>query len=129
MTGVQTCALPICAYPGYGDNHGFSGTVAARAATNTVCAYGINQGAGDTNPLLGCKVIDVPVDPFGDLNTLSLTGPNPSDPSQVLIDMSGWAIDPGITGPIQVHVYVNGQWGGAFTAGGYRPDEIGRAHV
>ena len=110
------------AFPAYGDNHGFSGTVAARAASNTVCAYGINTGAGDANPLLGCKVVNVAVDPFGDMNTLSLAGPNPSDPSQVLIDVDGWAIDPNTTGPILVHIYVNGQWGDAFTADGSRPD-------
>ena len=115
------------AFPGYGDSHGFSGSVAVRSAVNTVCAYGINQGAGDTNPLLGCKVIDVPVNPFGDLNSLSLGSPDPSDPDHVQIDMGGWAIDPGTTGPIQVHIYVNGQWGGAFTADATRTD-VGSAY-
>ncbi|HDZ59833.1 MAG TPA: hypothetical protein ENH44_03490, partial [Actinobacteria bacterium] len=130
------------AYPGYGDNHGFSATATANAASNTVCVYGIDvnpEGApGGSNALLGCKTVDLAVDPFGDLNGVS---EDTNNPGQLTLD--GWAIDPNTTGPIQVHVYVNGQWGGAFTADASRPDvgaafpgygdnhgfsEIGRAH-
>ncbi|GBE57240.1 hypothetical protein BMS3Abin01_00152 [bacterium BMS3Abin01] len=103
------------AYPGYGDNHGFSGSVRANDASNTVCAYGINTGAGDTNSLLGCKVIDVPVGPIGNLDGVSAGTPG-------RLDVGGWAIDPDTTDPIEVHIYVNGRWGGAFTAGGSRTD-------
>ncbi len=35
---------------------------------------------------------------------------------------SGWALDPDTTGTIDVHVYVNGGWGGATQASGNRPD-------
>ena len=108
------------AYPGYGDNHGFSGSVRANDAANTVCAYGINVGAGDTNSLLGCKVIDVPVNPIGNLDGVSVGAPGE-------LNVGGWAIDPDTTDPIQVHIYVNGRWGGAFTAGGNRPD-VGGAY-
>ena len=112
MTGVQTCALPILA--------------TANAASNTVCVYGIDvnpEGApGGSNALLGCKTVDLAVDPFGDLNGVS---EDTNNPGQLTLD--GWAIDPNTTGPIQVHVYVNGQWGGEFTADASRPD-VGAAY-
>ena len=104
------------AYPFYNGEHGYSTNVSDVApGEHTVCAYGINVDAGDTNPLLGCKVIDVPVDPFGDLNSLSLAGPDQ-------LSLGGWAIDPDSIEPIQVHIYVNGQWGGVLTANDPRAD-------
>lgn len=35
---------------------------------------------------------------------------------------SGWALDPDTTATIDVHVYVNGRWGGSARAGNSRPD-------
>ena len=97
-------------YLRFGANHGYSAQIDnVSPGLHTVCTYGINTGAGDTNSLLGCKVIDVPVDPFGDLNSLSLTGPSQ-------IDVGGWTIYPDTSAPIEVHLYVNGRWGGAFTS-------------
>jgi hypothetical protein len=41
--------------------------------------------------------------------------------------MSGWALDPDLPAdPLAMHVYVDGRWGGAYTAGTSRPD-VGRA--
>ena len=110
------------AYPGYGDNHGYSAQLDnVSPGQHTVCAYGINVGAGDTNPLLGCKVVDVlSGDPFGNLDGVSMAAPGE-------VDVSGWAIDPDTTDPIQIHIYVNGQWGGAFTADTTRTD-VGAAY-
>lgn len=39
---------------GYGGAHGFETTLPGSAANHTVCAYGINQGAG-ASTLLGCR--------------------------------------------------------------------------
>ena len=36
--------------------------------------------------------------------------------------LTGWAIDPDTAGPVTVHVYVNGAWGGAYVASALRPD-------
>src|SRR5690606_34747736 len=38
------------------------------------------------------------------------------------VDVSGWVIDPDIAGPVDIHVYVNGRWGGAYRADAERPD-------
>lgn len=49
------------AFPGYGDYHGFSGTVPASVGSHTVCVYAINTPPGN-NPLLGpgCRSVTVP---------------------------------------------------------------------
>ena len=45
-------------YPGYGSGHGYAVTLTLPAGTHTLCAFGINFGAGTTNPQLGsCKTI------------------------------------------------------------------------
>jgi hypothetical protein len=44
---------------GKGNNHGFSGTVSAKAGPRQVCVYAIDS-AGGTNPRIGCKNLTVP---------------------------------------------------------------------
>ena len=39
-------------YPGYGSGHGYAVTLTLPAGTHTLCAFGINFGAGTTNPQL-----------------------------------------------------------------------------
>jgi hypothetical protein len=46
------------AYPAFGDRHGYSVRVSARAGVNVVCVYGINVGAG-SNSLIGCRDVSV----------------------------------------------------------------------
>ncbi len=105
------------AFPIYGDNHGFATSVDVAAAGNTVCAYGINIHPSDPagNVLLGCRVVDVPVNPFGSLDSVSGNGPGK-------LSVSGWAIDPDTDSPIDVHVYVDGAPRMALSAGLSRPD-------
>ena len=44
------------AYPGFGANHGFDTVIPWNSSGSvTVCAYAINVGAADANPLLGCR--------------------------------------------------------------------------
>ena len=45
-------------YPAFGDRHGYSLSVPARAGVNLVCVYGINIGVG-TNSLIGCRDVSV----------------------------------------------------------------------
>jgi hypothetical protein len=47
------------AYPGYGNNHGFSSVVSASSGSHTVCLYAINVAAGG-NTGLGCRAVTVP---------------------------------------------------------------------
>jgi hypothetical protein len=89
------------AFPGRGDDHGFSGGIALSAGDHDVCAYGLNIGEGDANPLLGCHRVTSPGSaPFGSLDSAR------GDTGAVLL--SGWALDPDVTSPVMVHVYVDG---------------------
>ena len=82
------------AFPGYGTSHGFSATVSATPGLHTVCAYGINVGAG-SNASLGCKLVMVPTGPpFG---SFDLAQGTPGG-----VQVGGWAIDPDTSASIQV---------------------------
>jgi hypothetical protein len=106
------------AFPGYGTAHGFNATIPATPGRHTVCAYGINVGAG-ANSGLGCKVVFVPTGPpFGSFD-MAVGVPGG-------VQVGGWAIDPDTTSPIQVHVYV-GSSGAALNASASRPD-VGAAY-
>jgi GH25 family lysozyme M1 (1,4-beta-N-acetylmuramidase) len=103
------------AYPQYGNNHGFVLRLATPASARQVCVYAINVGSGTTNPLLGCT--RPPGNPFGNLELAAASAPG-------RVSVSGWVIDPDTTDPIDVHVYVDGRWGGAYRANGPRPDVV-----
>ncbi|PZF66641.1 hypothetical protein DEJ33_07975 [Curtobacterium sp. MCPF17_047] len=49
----------VRAHPAAPAASGYSATVRLSAGTHDVCAYGINVGAGSTNPLLGCRSVTV----------------------------------------------------------------------
>ena len=104
----------VSAFFGLGTGRGFDATLAIGTGRQTVCAYAINVGRGSTNPLLGCRTIDRPPGPIGNLEQANRFGNT--------VRLSGWALDPDTADPIAVHVYVNGAWGGSATASGYRPD-------
>ncbi|MBT2500311.1 hypothetical protein J7E25_14545 [Agromyces sp. ISL-38] len=96
------------AYPGLGSQHGFDVNVPAQGADQRrVCVYAMNVGPGapvllscvDTEPLSGPPVGSEP-----SITTTATT-----------VEVSGWALDPDITGAIPVHVYV-GSVGTAITA-------------
>ena len=105
------------AYPGFGANHGFSTDIDnVVSGSHLVCAYGINTGPGG-NALLGCRtvIINLPVNPFGSLDGVSLEDQGPGVQSGNLT-VNGWAIDPDTVDPIDVHVYLDGQLKKAVTA-------------
>lgn len=103
------------AFPGFGDNHGFSTKIPAAEGGHQVCVYAINVRAGG-NQLLGCRIVTVPADPFGAIDVVR-AGPDG-------IRVSGWAIDPNTNEPIDVHVYL-GTNGVPVPADRDRPDLAG----
>ena len=107
------------AYPASGAAHGFSAQITVPTGTSTVCAVGLNVGIGGDGSL-GCRSVTVaaptPVAnkaPVGNFESLRV--------SSGALAVSGWAIDPNITGPIAVHIYVDGV-GKPYTADVARPD-------
>lgn len=43
------------ALPAYGPNHGYNATLTVPAGKHRVCAFGINSGPGNNQPLKDCK--------------------------------------------------------------------------
>jgi len=107
--------------PAFGPNHGFSVSMSGIAGgTHQVCVYAINVGAGDTNPLLGCRSVVLPGGaPIGGLDPVTATPPSS-------IRVGGWALDPDTASPIAVNLFVDGGFVKTTTADGDRP-EVGTA--
>ncbi|AYG04280.1 hypothetical protein [Gryllotalpicola protaetiae] len=104
------------AMPGIGAAHGFSGQLTLPTGTDVVCAYGINTGAGTTNPQLGgCRTVVVGTGaPQGNFEGVAYVNGR--------AQATGWAFDPDQSGPISVKVTVNGVAAATGTADGNRPD-------
>ncbi len=106
-------------YRGYGDAHGFTGTVnGLSSGTYQVCAYAINATGPGGTVSLGCRPITLGGSPIGVMDSIAITGPGS-------VTVSGWALDPDTAAATRVDVYV-GRSGVSLTAGGGRPD-IGAA--
>ncbi len=101
------------AFPGYGEDHGYHTDLALASGTHSVCTYGINEGPGG-NTTLGCKTVRLPANPFGSLDVVRSANGS--------IRARGWAIDPDRTGPITVHLYVQGGGATPVLADSSRPD-------
>ncbi len=106
-------------YPGTGNLHGFTKSFTAGPGTHQVCVYAIDPTTRGNTPL-GCgSVTTGSTLPMGNFESLTAAGPT--------VTASGWALDPDVAGPIDVHVYVNGTWGGAVSTTGVRAD-VGAAY-
>jgi hypothetical protein len=105
------------AFPGAGNAHGFHHLILVSPAVHAVC---INALRFQSNLMLrtplGCRTVAVQVTtPLASLDWLTTSGSK--------LTVGGWAMDPDApTASVSVHVYVDGQWGGAVTANGSRPD-------
>ena len=104
------------AYPRYGANHGFAGSLAAAPGERWVCAWAINVGAGN-HSLLGCRVVNVPGSldraPFGVLDSVV--------PAAGGAVVNGWAIDPDSAASLRILYVADGAWS-VGTADVNRPD-------
>lgn len=96
-------------------NHGFDHTASVTPGPAQICVYGINVGAGTTNPLLGCRTILVPgPSPIGSLDVArGATGG---------LEVRGWASDPDSPGPVEVKISVDGVVVGEFVTDRDRSD-------
>lgn len=91
-------------YPDYGDRHGYGGGIGLGVGHHNVCVYGINiDGTPGISSPLGCKTIDINPEPFGRLDSVT---PRPGG-----VRAQGWAIDPDVWQPNDVHIY-GGDGGG-----------------
>jgi len=81
-------------------NHGFDVTVPVPGGSHTVCAYGVSLNGAD-RLALGCKTVVVPVNPRGNLESLTATGGGN-------FQVRGWTFDPDANGgPARLQVNVD----------------------
>lgn len=111
-------------YPGYGAFHGYDRTIAVPPGSHQICVTALNVGIGSAKAL-GCLTAtalagtaalqpDLPVGaPRGwfDLAAMAPGG----------VRVAGWALDPEVTDPIAVHVYIDGVPTQAITASRSNP--------
>ena len=100
-------------FPGYGPSHGFAVTLPLDPSLHTVCAYAIAPDPGGSNTTLGCRMITG--SPFGAFDAATRTAPG-------TVEVAGWTISGITTGPVTVHVYVNGVGTAILTAQQPRTD-------
>ena len=113
MTADGTRSDVGTVFPAYGAQHGYGARVPAGAGDNQVCTYGINVGGGG-NVLLGCRTVQVGVDPIGVLDVARRAGDG--------IEVAGWTIDPDGTAPTEAHIYIDGGGAATLVADQSRPD-------
>jgi hypothetical protein len=82
--------------------------------THQICAWVVGDNIGAPNMGLGCKTVEVTADPIGAFDSAQF--------SQGKITINGWGFDKSTTSSASIHVYINGQWLGAYSANKPRPD-------
>ncbi|MGH3658363.1 MAG: hypothetical protein ACRDUA_17050, partial [Micromonosporaceae bacterium] len=103
------------AYPDWGSRHGFSVVIPwSSPGTFEVCAYAINAAQGSTPASLGCRSLQVSNTPVGVVDRVQRV------PGGIRI--TGWALDPDVASPVDVHAYVNGSGFNLGPADQPRPD-------
>ena len=113
LTADQPRPEVAASFPGAGDRHGFDTEIAVPEGNYTITVYAINQGDGTEHPVIGSAPVGVGV-PFGTFDAFA--GPDH-------IRLVGWTIDPDSPGGnTQAHVYVDGNFAGAWNANVYRSD-------
>jgi len=101
-------------FPTAGSDHGFELTVPMSPGIHSVCTYAINVGGG-RNPTIACRTVNVPSsNPFGRVDGVSAVPGG--------IRVVGWVLDPDSTGPVDVHLYLDGVGAKVITANLTRPD-------
>ncbi len=102
-------------FPSWGAAHGFAATLPLdRGGDHQICAYAINLGYGG-NVSLGCTAVRTPTgSPVGVTEVIQRTAGG--------VRVSGWALDPDTTAPVDIHVYVGGQGTNLGAASLARPD-------
>jgi hypothetical protein len=116
--GASTTDTPrpdvAAAFPGAGARQGFTREFTATAGTHTVCAYAIDT-TGSGNTAMGCRTISVVnAPPVGNFEQLIASGTS--------VSLGGWALDRETPGPVVIHYYVDGGWGGQVATSEPRPD-------
>jgi len=91
------------AMPGYGDGHGYSGTLKGfPGGTQTVTVYGKDLSTGGWVKIASKSVTQPTGYPWLAIDEVSSKSPG-------ALRVRGWAIDPDTTDTVRVHLYLDGQ--------------------
>jgi hypothetical protein len=109
------------AYPQAGSRHGLDKKLTLPGGNHTVCVVFLNAPPSGVDAMQRCQFMRVPVDtaasknPIGNFEAVTANGRTLSG--------VGWTFDPdAATTALDVHIYVNGQWGGSLLADRNRSD-------
>lgn len=100
--------------PWTGGDTGFAAEFALPDGEHTVCAYAIGAGPGAPWSGIGCKTVTFTSAPLGVLETARI--------GDSAMRVSGWAYDPDVVDPVQIHFYVDGLFSAAVPADQWRGD-------
>jgi hypothetical protein len=117
VDGTTTGQIVANASSSVAPGHGFVGWIRAGQGTHTFCAYALNVGLGDADSPKACRTITLYFQPRGAFETAQRDTSNMPQ-----IRVTGWALDPNTTKPIQVAASVDGGPAVTATAGIYRAD-------
>jgi hypothetical protein len=93
--------------------HGYSSDLTLPVGAQEICTYAINVGEGSSNTHLGCRTVQVSMNPVGALTAVI--------PEGARARVQGWAVDPDVpAAAVTVHVYLDGRPVTADAAGGTR---------
>lgn len=102
-------------YP-FATTAGFRTEVPMRGSgPRVVCVRARNVGAG-VDRTISCRTVTLPATPIGNLESVELDGSR--------LRARGWALDPDTSDPLDIHLYVDGAWGGSLRADGLRADVV-----
>lgn len=107
-------------YPKYGENHGFAATLKAPSGRHRVCIFAVNP-AQNLRTDLGCRDLAFGGSPIGRITVVSAVAGSSGTSTPTSLTVAGWALDPDVTLPVRVHVYVDGV-GLSVLAAAYRSD-------
>lgn len=105
---ATTQTVPAAWSP-FGAAHGIDRSVALPEGSNRICLWAVNVGVGEVKPIGDCRTVNVDRSPFGEFDIVA------SGPTSATV--AGWVIDADTSGPVTVHVYVDGSYRTAVTAG------------
>jgi SpoIID/LytB domain protein len=95
------------AYPGMGDQHGFSFTLTQPAGRHRICVHAINAGSAGASTVIGCTT-PANVAPIGNVESITRLPDGK-------VRIQGWTLDPDNAKSLAVHVYRGGPVGGGGT--------------
>ncbi len=118
-SGIASTSRPDvgAAYYPKGNNHGYRiNATGVLGGNRQVCVRAANaSGTPGTTQTIACTTVTVPSSPIGSVDSVS-------SPAAGKLRVSGWGFDLDSAAAIDVHVYVDGRWGGVATTGRTRAD-------